>query len=325
MVYYCKVIPMKEIIINHNDQGQRTDRFLMKMFPSLPKGTLYKAIRNKKIKVNRKRCTIDQRLCEGDVVQLFLPPQLLSEKEADWSFLQVPKALTIVYEDAQVLILDKPVGLRAQSDRAQVQDCVVSRLRHYLYAAGTYDPGDEQSFSPAICHRLDRNTRGLLVAAKTADALREMNAAIREHRVHKRYLACVEGVMEPAQGEVVLHHRKEGTQAVLFERPHPGTQPCRLRYRTLRSLASRTLIEVELHSGRFHQIRAMFAYLHHPLVGDVKYGGTRQKGHQALTAYALSFSFPLTSVLAALDGHTVALSIDDVLAAWKAEGLWTED
>lgn len=136
MVYYCKVIPMKEIIINHNDQGQRTDRFLMKMFPSLPKGTLYKAIRNKKIKVNRKRCTIDQRLCEGDVVQLFLPPQLLSEKEADWSFLQVPKALTIVYEDAQVLILDKPVGLRAQSDRAQVQDCVVSRLRHYLYAAG---------------------------------------------------------------------------------------------------------------------------------------------------------------------------------------------
>ena len=144
MVYYCKVIPMKEIIINHNDQGQRTDRFLMKMFPSLPKGTLYKAIRNKKIKVNRKRCTIDQRLCEGDVVQLFLPPQLLSEKEADWSFLQVPKALTIVYEDAQVLILDKPVGLRAQSDRAQVQDCVVSRLRHYLYAAGTYDPGDEQ-------------------------------------------------------------------------------------------------------------------------------------------------------------------------------------
>ncbi|MFR9254380.1 MAG: hypothetical protein ACLVJ6_01935 [Merdibacter sp.] len=95
---------MKEIIINHNDQGQRTDRFLMKMFPSLPKGTLYKAIRNKKIKVNRKRCTIDQRLCEGDVVQLFLPPQLLSEKEADWSFLQVPKALTIVYEDAQVLI-----------------------------------------------------------------------------------------------------------------------------------------------------------------------------------------------------------------------------
>ncbi len=129
---------MKEIIINHNDQGQRTDRFLMKMYPSLPKGTLYKAIRNKKIKVNRKRCTIDQRLCEGDVVQLFLPPQLLSEKEADWSFLQVPKALTIVYEDAQVLILDKPVGLRAQSDRAQVQDCVVSRLRHYLYAAGAH-------------------------------------------------------------------------------------------------------------------------------------------------------------------------------------------
>ena len=113
---------MKEIIIKPNDEGQRADRFLMKLFPDLPMGMLYKAIRNKKIKVNRKRCTNDQRLHAGDQIQLFLPPQWLEEKKATVAFLQVPKALSIVYEDDQIVVIDKPVGLRSQSDQAQVQE-----------------------------------------------------------------------------------------------------------------------------------------------------------------------------------------------------------
>lgn len=317
---------MKEIIVQTNDAGQRVDRFLMKLYPTLSQGVLYKAIRNKKIKVNRKRCSGDQRLCEGDVLLLFLPPQLLCERTQVDDFLQVPSTLSIVYEDEHLLIIDKPIGLRSQSDQAQGQDCVVSRVKHYLYRQGSYDPSREQSFTPAICNRLDRNTRGLLIAAKTAAALREVNAAIREHRVQKRYLALVEGAMTPAQGRIVLHHRKEGTRALLYEQPAFDTTPCSLRYQQLRCFSSCALLSVELESGKFHQIRAVFAYLHHPLLGDVKYGGTRQKGsYQALAAYSLRFHFAKDSPLAYLNDRTFSLPQQTLLAQWRKAGILPDE
>lgn len=313
---------MKEIIIKSNDEGQRTDRFLMKLFPDLPMGMLYKAIRNKKIKVNRKRCTNDQRLHAGDQIQLFLPPQWLEEKKATVAFLQVPKALSIVYEDDQIVVIDKPVGLRSQSDQAQVQDCVVNRLLHYLYAKGEYDPEKEQSFTPAICNRLDRNTRGLIIAAKTAKALREMNEGIREHHVQKYYLACVEGVLQTKTGELRLYHKKEGTKAILFETPKPDTKPCSLRYQIWKKHAQHTIIEVELLSGKFHQIRAMFAFIHHPLLGDVKYGAKKQVAYQALAAYRLCFHFPIHSGLAYLNEKRIMIDPESIVDMWQRQTLF---
>ncbi len=310
---------MKEIIIGKNDEGGRIDRFLMKVFPDLPKGMLYKAIRNKKIKVNRKRCTIDQRLQSGDCIQLFLPPQLLEERKHEYAFLKVPKQLTILYEDDQLLILDKPVGLRSQSDQSQTQDCVVTRLWHYLYAKGEYDPQQEQSFAPAICNRLDRNTRGLIIVAKTMRALRSINGAIQEHQIKKYYVACVEGTLAQRQGTIQLYHKKEGTTALLFSQPQPGTTRCSLRYRVWKQFAQDSLVEIELISGKFHQIRAMFAYLHHPLIGDVKYGAKRQNMYQALAAYRLCFDLPKESDFAYLNEKKIQIPVDQILGEWQIE------
>ena len=312
---------MKEIIIKENDSGQRLDRFLMKTFPQLPQSLLYKAIRNKKIKVNCARCTINQRLCPDDSVLLFLPPQFLEEKTADYDFLQVPCALDIVYEDENILILDKPVGLRSQSDSAGIQDCVVLRLLHYLYKKQEYDPEHEQSFVPALCNRLDRNTRGLIIAGKKAAALREVNAAIRSGNVHKYYLAMVKGKLVPAHDHVELYHRKEGTKALISSRQEKGMKPCSLRYDVIHQYSKQALTEIELFSGKFHQIRAMFSYLHHPLVNDAKYGEEKKAGQQALAAYRLCFSLDADSPLAYLNEKKIALNKDDVLSQWKKQGI----
>lgn len=295
---------MKEIIIAKNDAGQRVDRFLMKAFPALPRSYLYKAVRSKKIKVNRKRCEIAQRLQEGDHVLLFIDPRFLQDEKKEHDFLQVPASLDVVYEDEHILVIDKPQGLRSQRDEQGPQDCAVSRILHYLYVRGEYDPDQEQSFVPALCNRLDRNTRGLLIAGKHARALRDMNAAIRAHEVHKYYLALCEGRVSPPEGTIMLRHRKEGMKAVLSE---DEGKDCALSYRLLRADDACSLVMVELHSGRFHQIRASFAHIHHPLLGDVKYGARRQNGHQALCAFRLSFSLDPANSLSYLNTRVIEL------------------
>ena len=295
---------MKEIIIANNDAGQRVDRFLMKAFPALPKSYLYKAVRNKKIKVNRRRCEISQRLNEGDSVLLFIDPRFLQASQDKRDFLQVPAALDVIYEDDNILVIDKPRGLRSQSDAQGAQDCAVNRILHYLYEKGGYDPDQEQSFVPALCNRLDRNTRGLLIAGKHARALRDMNAAIRAHEVHKYYLALCEGRLSPDAGTITLRHRKAGTKALVDE--HEGKE-CSLSYRVLQQREQASLVLVELHSGRFHQIRASFAHVRHPLVGDVKYGADPHQGSQSLCAFRLSFSIAMDNSLAYLNERIIEL------------------
>ena len=146
---------MKEIKINQNDANQRLDKFLMKTFPKLGKSMMYKAIRNKKIKVNRKRCTFDQKIQENDSILLFLPPDVLEEKKVETNY--ISSKLDVIYEDENILIVNKPYGLLSQSDQRQNQDCLVNRVQAYLMEKNEYDPNKEHSFAPSICHRLDRN------------------------------------------------------------------------------------------------------------------------------------------------------------------------
>ena len=183
---------MKEFIINENDADQRVDKFIQKTMKTMPKSLMYKYIRNKKIKVNRKRCEISQRLQVGDTMQCYIPEEFY-EVATMRSFLQVPNALDVVYEDDAVLLINKPKGLRAHSDTSEVQDNLADRLLHYLYCKKEYDPTTEQSFTPALCHRIDRNTQGLVIAAKTAAALRCMSEKIALRQVEKKYLCIVQG------------------------------------------------------------------------------------------------------------------------------------
>ncbi len=286
---------MRELIIAENDANQRVDKFLTKALPMLPKSLMYKYIRNKKIKVNRKRCEIAQRLQVGDTLQCYIAEEFFAHQKHNYDFLQVPKHLHILYEDQNILIAAKPVNLLVQKDRAGIQDTMNDRLLHYLYDQGTYDPAKEQSFTPVFVHRLDRNTEGILIAAKSAEALRIINEKLRCHEVMKYYLALVEGKMTKEQGELVFYHQKDAihNQALLSDTPTPNSKAIHTSYRVIKTFDHDSLVEILLHTGKSHQIRASFAQIHHPLVGDQKYGAAKNKvfPYQALCAYKVCFAF----------------------------------
>lgn len=273
---------MQEVTIQTNDAGQRLDKFLGKAYPSLKKSAMYRAIRNKKIKVNRKRAAFDQILQEGDCLQLFLPPDLLETRQRT---LQPLRDLDVIYEDEDILVLNKPAGLLSTKDSAGDQDTLNDRLLSWLAANRGYQPENEQSYTPAIAHRLDRNTSGLVLAGKNAAAARRLSAAIASRQVGKYYLAITS--RRPPQGRIELYMKKEGTRALVSARPLEGYLPARMNVRTIAFENGRYLSKIELLTGRFHQIRAGLAFLGCPLCGDVKYGGTRQKMPYQLQAWKI--------------------------------------
>ncbi len=284
---------MKEFQILKNDAGQRLDKFITKVTVGLPKSLLYKAIRTKKIKVNRKRCEAGQMLLEGDTVQCFLATDFFGEKEERWQSL-IPK-VTVVYENDALLICDKPVGLSCHSDETQQTGTLIEHIKAYLYQKGEYCPQKEQSFSPALCNRIDRNTSGLVIAAKTAEALRQVNRMLREGKIDKYYMAWCHGNFKERK-KITLYLKKDAEKNRVSVSPVP--RPKHLTAVTAitplfyDATLDRSLLEVRLYTGRTHQIRATLAYLGHPLVGDAKYGKDNADpdfSYQALRSCQLVF------------------------------------
>lgn len=313
---------MREIVIGKNDAGQRLDKFITKAL-DLPMGLLYKSIRTKKIKLNRKRAEIGQILKEGDVLQCFLAPEFfgkLDESSADVSFDSVKVHLNIIYEDDNVMLLDKPQGISVHEDENSSINTLITHIQAYLYQKGEYDPSDEQSFAPALCNRIDRNTGGIVIAAKNAEALRIMNEKIKLREIDKRYLALIHGT--PKKKSDTLHGyliKDEKTNTVrVFDKETRGSKEIITKYTVLASRGDESLIEVELLTGRTHQIRAHMAHIGHPLVGDGKYGVNRddkKRGHkfQALYSYKLCFSFKTDAgALAYLSGREFSVAPPDI-------------
>lgn len=285
---------MIEFKIKENDANQRLDKFLMKTMPDLPKSFMYKAIRNKKIKVNRKRCEINTRLNEGDIVLCFIPPQYYETKQ-DYDFLHVSSHIDVIYEDEHALIINKESGLLAHKDQKGIQDNLQDRLLHYLYDKKNYDPSSELSFTPAIAHRLDRNTSGLIIASKTSAFARFISEKIANHEVKKYYLCIIEGTLPKLSDHVELYHLKDEARntSKLYDHEVMGSKKVAMNYQVLKQNSKYSLVEVELISGKSHQIRTMMAYYHTPIYGDVKYGAkiNQQKAFQALCAYKIVFNF----------------------------------
>ncbi len=293
---------MREISIGKNDAGQRLDKFLAKAL-DLPTGLLYKAIRTKKIKVNRKRAEIGQTLAEGDVLQCFLAPDLFAKldgaSDGELSLDGVTPHLDIVYEDENILLVDKPEGISVHEDEDSKINTLIVHIQAYLYKKGEYDPKSEQSFAPALANRIDRNTGGIVIAAKNAEALRILNEKIRARELEKRYLALIHGVPREKSATLrgyLLKDSATNTVRVYDKNPPRDAKTIITKYKVLASHADRSLIEVELLTGRTHQIRAHMAHVGHPLVGDGKYGKNRREReegfrHQALYSYKLKFSF----------------------------------
>lgn len=289
---------MKSYVITKNDAGQRLDRFLAKAAPDLPFSMMYKGIRTKNIKVNRKRAQIDQRLLEGDVIDVYLKDELLSPAKKQYDFLHAGKKLQVVYEDDQILLLNKPEGLLCHSDDKEFGDTLIGRVQRYLYEKKEYDPENEQSFAPALANRIDRNTCGIVMAAKTAEALRVLNQKIKDRELEKEYLCLVHGVPKEPHKILTGYLTKDADKNLvkIHPTPQPNGRTVITEY-TLRSAKNGiALLEVRLHTGRTHQIRAHMASIGHPLVGDGKYGknaADKKKGfvHQALCSYKLTFRF----------------------------------
>ena len=314
-VFHRKVSHMRTLIINRNDAGQRLDKFLSKAVKAMPKSLMYKGIRTKKIKVNRKRAEIGYILSEGDTVELFISDEFFAENASGDAFMKLTPKLDIVYEDENIMLLDKRPGLIVHSDDEEDVNTLISHVKAYLYRKGEYNPEDEQSFAPALCNRIDRNTGGIVIAAKNAEALRIMNEKIRNDELSKFYLAAVHGHMPKKADTLHGYLRKDQANNIvdISTTKKPGYKEIITKYRVLDEKNNLSLVEVELVTGRTHQIRAHFSSIGHPLLGDGKYGVNRDDkklGYkfQALYAFRLEFHFRTDSgALSYLNGKSFSI------------------
>ena len=291
---------MKEFTITQNDAGQRLDRFLAKAVPLLPASLAQKYIRLKRVKLNGKRAERDTRLTAGDTLQLYINDEFFDTPKEENAYLTVaaPK-LHIVYEDENILLVDKKPGQAVHPhDGAEYGKTLIDHIQAYLYAKREWRPREEHAFTPALCNRIDRNTGGIVIAAKNAEALRILNQKIKDREIDKRYLCIVHGVY-------------------VTKTPQKGSKTCITLYQTLQSRGGLSLVECELITGRTHQIRAQMAAAGWPLLGDGKYGRLDKRydrKYQALYSYKLTFRFTTDAgCLSYLDGKTFEVeSVDFV-------------
>ena len=312
---------MHELKIGKNDAGQRLDKFITKAL-DLPTSLLYKSIRLKKIKVNRKRAENNTVLVEGDTIQCFLPDEFFDKKVTEISFENITPSLDIIYEDENIMLLNKRPGVSVHEDENGSTNTLITHIQAYLYGKGEYDPKNEQSFAPALCNRIDRNTGGIVIAAKNAEALRVMNEKIKQREIDKFYIAAVHGIPTPESKTIkgyLLKDDKNNIVKVYDKNPPKGAKEIITKYKVIAKKSDSALIEVELLTGRTHQIRAHMAHIGHPLIGDGKYGvnrADRQRGYkyQALYSYRLRFSFDknVETVLDYLSGKEFKISKQDI-------------
>ena len=290
---------MREFTVNKNDAGQRLDKFITKAI-DIPQSLLYKSIRLKKIKVNRKRAENSTILAVGDTVQCFLADSFFEKSDKDYSYLErISPSLSIVYEDENIILVNKRPGVSVHEDEHNSENTLITHILAYLFQKGEYSPRDEQSFAPALCNRIDRNTGGIVIAAKNAESLRILNEKIKNREIDKFYLAAVHGIPEKREETLRAYLKKDektNKVTVYTKNPPRDAKSIITKYKVIAKKEDTALLEVELLTGRTHQIRAHMSYIGHPLVGDGKYGinkSDREKGYkyQALCSYKLRFSF----------------------------------
>ena len=314
---------MKEFTVGKNDANQRLDRWLSKNLPLLPAPLAQKYIRLKRVKLNGKGAKRDTRLQVGDLLQLYINDEFFEIPTPENAFLKLFKPkLDILYEDEHILLVNKAPGMVVHGDETEHVNTLINHIQAYLYQKKEWNPFREHAFAPALCNRIDRNTGGIVIAAKTAEALRVMNQKIRDRELVKLYLCAIVGQIKPPDGTLKGYLWKDEAKKQVFvkSRPVPGARTAVTKYRTLTSGRGLSLLECDLITGRTHQIRAQLAAAGHPLLGDGKYGSeklNRRYGmrRQALWSWSLEFRFTTPAgELEYLNGQRYQVSAVDFAA-----------
>lgn len=282
---------MKILIATKNDEGMRLDKFLKKVLKNAPDSLIYKWIRKKRIKINSKSAKLNQRLFEGDEISLYINDEFFKDAPEAPPYFDVSR-LSIAYEDENIIVADKQGGLLCQPKPSNPQgENLEGYIKSYLYQKGECLGEAENTFSPQLCHRIDKNTAGLVIAAKNKEALLIINEKLKNREIQKYYLLRAEGEFEKKQGDICGYIKRDerNNVSVFYEKFVPGAKKAVTLYKVLGG----SLVLAELKTGRTHQIRASFAHIGHPLIGDVKYGAkpNDKNEYQQLLAAKIVFGF----------------------------------
>lgn len=296
---------MKSITVTDKDAGQRVDRLILKTFDRLPKSLMFKEIRKKNIKVNKKRCTPEQVLNKGDLVELYLKDDVLHIKEKHYDFLKASADLDIIYEDDNIIILNKKVGVLCHPDGKDYIDNLVARLKRYLFEKGEWNP-ESSTFTPSLANRIDRNTGGIVIGAKNSASLKILNEKIKNREIEKYYLTVVHGKMPKNQDTLTAYLKKDNKKNMVSvtDNQVEGSKKIITKYTVIDYYNDASLLEIDLLTGRTHQIRAHLAHIGHPLYGDGKYGKEQGRYRQALYSYKIKFNFSDDNDLSYLNEKT---------------------
>ena len=309
---------MKEFIINENEAGQRFDKYLGKLLREAPKSFFYKMLRKKNITLNGGRATGNEKLSTGDHVKLFLSDETFGKfAGVQETVARAHQKLDIVYEDDNILLINKPVGMLSQPADDK-EPSLVEYLTGYLLESGAVTEASLHTFRPSVCNRLDRNTSGLVAAGKSLAGLQELSSLFHDRSLHKFYRCLVNGVIKNEKYiKGYLHKDEKCNKVTVQETETSGALPIETRYRPLEDNGTVTLLEVELITGRTHQIRAHLASEGHPVAGDQKYGDKKanqyfrdryQLKYQLLHSRRIVFPKDCGR-LKALEGRTVTAPI----------------
>lgn len=292
---------MKEIYIGKNEGNQRIDKFLRKYMPKASLSFIYKMLRKKNIKVNHQKSSNTYILQQGDTVQIYFSDETLEKFKETKNIPQVEKSFSIIYEDDNILLVDKPSGLLIHGDKKSGDNTLVNQVIKYLYDKGSYDPQKEKTFVPASVNRLDRNTSGLVIFGKNYPSVQILNEMLRDNdKVKKYYLAMVAGTISKEmvlKGYLVKDEKLN--QVRLLDRAVEGSKFIHTIVKPVKADQNYSLVEVEIVTGRSHQIRLHLASIKTPIIGDLKYGDRRinhnlkeklQLNRQFLHGYKLHFN-----------------------------------
>lgn len=269
---------LNRIVVTVNEANQRIDRFLRKYLDEFSLSDIYKLLRKKGITVNGKRTAENYRLVEGDVVEIYAAVDNESAdtvKETDISF-------SVLFEDVNIIIVDKPPGLILHPDTSHRENTLVDQVLYYLYKKGEYKPAGNSTFRPSCVNRLDLNTGGIVIFAKNYPSLQSLSAMMRERLIEKRYIAVVKGNMsDEREVKAYLEKDSDNNTVSINYNGENGGKAIHTSFSPIGNSDKYSLVKVNLITGRSHQIRAQLASLGCPIVGDAKYGDYEVNRHFA--------------------------------------------